>query len=330
MFARARGTINRIRGIARNTAQRFRRAVNNNGLIMAVEHSWSNDYGVGVQGWAFSMEGPIRKAEICVDDICVPINEWHPRPDVCRVYQGCPSQDCGFSVYLPRIARHLIRMRAEVGGRHIGAAVSIKGLPRLMPDGFVDGSAIFNDFVALANDGHLRVLEIGSRIGCPGSRSKRDLFPGARSYTGFDFYRDANTDVVGDAHRLSEYVGRGQFDAVFSNSVFEHLAMPWVAAMEINKVLTLGGITFHSSHFAWPAHAMPWDFWRFSDEGFKVLFSNALGFAASKAGLFSPVRIHPDQIVDEQRMTPLHPGFGGVAILAEKIGEVDQERFRWQ
>jgi hypothetical protein len=111
--------------------------------------------------------------------------------------------------------------------------------------------------------------------------------------------------------------------------------MPWVVAMEINRVLVSGGITLHGSHFAWPAHAVPWDFWRFSDEGFKVLFSSALGFATRKAGLFSPVRIHFDEIAPEWRqqalsMTLLHPAFGGVAILAEKIREIDEDRFRWR
>jgi hypothetical protein len=169
-------------------------------LIAAIEHSWSDDYGVGLQGWVFSTGGSIGEAEICVGDICVPITEWYPRPDVRTVYPQCPTLDCGFSVYLPRIAQHHLRIRALVRGRPVGAAITVKGLPRLMPDSFVDGSGIYNEFIALANDGRMRVLEIGSRVVSPGSQSKRDLFSRACSYTGFDYFPDGNTDVVGDAY----------------------------------------------------------------------------------------------------------------------------------
>jgi len=329
MLARARARIRETLGLALNTAQRVRRALAEESLVAVIEHSWSDDYGVGLQGWAFSKDGSIDEAEISVGDTRVPIAEWHPRPDVCNAYPRCQTRDCGFSVYLPRMVPHRIRITAEVRGRRIAADMTVGATPRLMPNGFVDGGGLFNEFIALANDNNMRVLEIGSRVVSPGSRSKRELFPGA-CYVGFDYYRDDNTDLVGDAHRLSEYVGEGEFDAVFSDSVFEHLAMPWVVAMEINRVLAPGGITFHSSHFAWPLHEVPWDFWRFSDEGLKVLFSNALGFATRKAGMLFPVRIHPDEVVPEQRMLPLHPAFGGVAILAEKVAEVDEDRFRWR
>src|ERR1043165_6505721 len=70
---------------------------------------------------------------------------------------------------------------------------------------------------------------------------------------------------VGDAHELSKFFGT-EFDAVFSLAVFEHFAMPWVVAAEINKVLKIGGLTFHSTHFAFPLHERPWDFWRYTGQ----------------------------------------------------------------
>src|SRR5271168_1555390 len=48
----------------------------------------------------------------------------------------------------------------------------------------------------------MRVLELGSRV-VTGS-NLRPYFSRAE-YVGFDFYEDANVDVVGDAHRLSSY-----------------------------------------------------------------------------------------------------------------------------
>jgi hypothetical protein len=135
--------------------------------------------------------------------------------------------------------------------------------------------------------------------------------------------------VVGDAHRLSAYLGTRRFDAVFSISVLEHIAMPWVLAREINKVLEMGGVTFHATHFAWPLHEAPWDFWRFSDEGLKVLFSPPVGFETVKAGLFHPVQLHPDTLVEGQEVMALTPSFAGTAILAKKVAEVDEGTLAW-
>ncbi|WP_301947686.1 methyltransferase domain-containing protein [Planktothrix agardhii] len=163
----------------------------------------------------------------------------------------------------------------------------------------------------------------------PGSASKRPLFPDYKSYTGFDYYPDSNTDVVGDAHKLSQYFRNQKFDAIFSISVFEHLAMPWLVAREISKIIEVGGIIYHSSHFAWPLHEKPWDFWRFSDEGLRVLFSPALGFEIIKSGLFAPLRLHLDQVNSPQELLATQPGFGGVAILAKKVREVNYDKFRW-
>jgi hypothetical protein len=84
------------------------------------------------------------------------------------------------------------------------------------------------------------------------------------------------------------------------------------------KIIEVGSITYHSSHFAWPIHEKPWDFWRFSDEGLRVLFSPALGFEIIKSGLFEPLRFHLDQVNPSQELLATQPGFGGVAIFSQK------------
>ena len=112
---------------------------------------------------------------------------------------------------------------------------------------FSDGSNIFLDFIEKVNSKASRVLEIGSRMVSPGAGagSKRMLFPKASNYVGFDYYKDSNTDVIGDCHELSRYFKGQKFDAIFSVALLEHLAMPWVVAMEIAKVLEIDGDTFH-------------------------------------------------------------------------------------
>ena len=128
-----------------------------------------------------------------------------------------------------------------------------------------------------------KVLEIGSReVSC--KSTARETFA---DYTGFDYYPGSNVDVVGDAHKLSEYFGQ-EFDIVYSAVVFEHLAMPWIVAIEISKVLKAGGIVFIATHFSFSAHERPWNFFQFSDLGLKALFT-PLGFECIEAGMTEPI-----------------------------------------
>jgi hypothetical protein len=105
--------------------------------------------------------------------------------------------------------------------------------------------------------------------------------------------------------------------------------MPWVSAMEINKVMKTGGITYHVTPFSWPAHERPWDFYRYSDQGLRALFSPALGFEVIDAGMFEPLRMYFDKINPGQEQFSEATGFGSAAILARKVADFDTSRFRW-
>jgi hypothetical protein len=84
-------------------------------------------------------------------------------------------------------------------------------------------------------------------------------------------------DISGDAHRLClTYVVDQQFDVIYSSAVFEHLAMPWVAAYEIQKCLKIGGHLLIETHFSFSSHERPWHFFQFSDMGLKALFCRFL------------------------------------------------------
>jgi hypothetical protein len=139
----------------------------------------------------------------------------------------------------------------------------------------------------VANKPECSILEIGSREVVSKSSCKEHL-PLAR-YTGFDFHEGPNVDVVGDAHRLADYFEPGSMDVVVSVAVFEHLAMPWVVAEEIAKVLRVGGMAFISTHFSWSEHEMPWHFFQFNSTGLEVLFNQRLGFETVEAGKGMPM-----------------------------------------
>ena len=133
----------------------------------------------------------------------------------------------------------------------------------------------------------MRILELGSR-NVTGA-NLRARFSNA-SYIGFDFYDGENVDVVGDVHRLSSYFGEEEkFDLIFSSAVFEHLHIPWVAALEVQKMLKVGGFVFIETHFSFKSHERPWNFFQFSDMGLRALFNNALGFDLIDKGMSNPM-----------------------------------------
>jgi SAM-dependent methyltransferase len=299
-------------------------------LLCNIDQISSNEQGIYITGWMIHRKESPESVSVIAGNISVPIKTWIYRPDVIKAYpEYARNEKCGFSVYIPCQKEHNLIFQTQVGDQTFNKLIKIQGnLSMILPD-YNDGSECFNDFIKRVNDNQLSVLEIGSRIVSRGSVSKRALFPDAKEYTGFDIYPDSNTDTVGDAHKLSQYFDDNSFDAVFSLSVFEHLAMPWIVAREINRVLKTGGITFHSTHFSWPIHETPWDFYRYSDEGLKALFPQTMGYKVLKSGLFSPLRMFLDNFVPGQEELPFHPGFGGVSILAEKKFDVDMKKFCW-
>src|SRR5262249_19828853 len=118
-------------------------------------------------------------------------------------------------------------------------------------------------FVSCLKERKGTLLEIGSRA--RSGNIRRDSLPAGMSYVGLDVKAGDNVDVVGDAHELSELFSPERFDAIMSFATFQHLIMPWKVAIEMNRVLRVGGLVFITSHQTWPMCDVPWDFWRYSD-----------------------------------------------------------------
>lgn len=136
----------------------------------------------------------------------------------------------------------------------------------------------------------MRVLEIGSREVTGESIARKVFSDVGSTYVGFDFYPGDNVDVVGDAHKLSSYFKEDEkFDIIYSTACFEHFAMPWVVAQEINKLLKVGGYIAIETHFSFSSHERPWHFFHFSDLALKVLFSPAMGFSCIDSGMSNPI-----------------------------------------
>ena len=179
----------------------------------------------------------------------------------------------------------------------------------------------------LGNKEGAKILEVGGRAVI--SSGYRDSFSKA-NYTSFDYYPGENVDVVGDAHKLSSYFAEGEkFDLIFSAAVFEHLAMPWLVSVEIAKLLKVGGYVFIETHFSFSVHERPWDFYRFSDMGLKVLFPPALGFECIEAGLSNPIVAKFSSFANEAlKNTPVTGMYCHSGYLGKKVREVND--FDWK
>jgi hypothetical protein len=164
-----------------------------------------------------------------------------------------------------------------------------------------------------------RVLEIGSR-----ARSGNEythIVPSGWEYVGMDVKEGPNVDIVGDAHELAAVVGAQRFDAVFAISVFEHLVMPWKVAVEMNKVLNVGGLVFIATHQSYPLHDVPWDFWRFSDTAWPALFNAATGFEVVDVAHGQRATVVPWAANLATWTVGPHPAWLLSTVLARKTGE---------
>ncbi len=147
------------------------------------------------------------------------------------------------------------------------------------------------------------VLELGTKQSVPGrSTMHRDWVPHASEFLGSDIEHGADVDIVADAHRLSEVVGRERFDVILSCSTFEHLKYPNLAAHEIMKTLKVGGLLFVQTHQSFPLHGYPSDYFRFSREALASLFGTTMGFEVIQTNFDFPAQVYSRREPDLHRL----------------------------
>jgi SAM-dependent methyltransferase len=116
------------------------------------------------------------------------------------------------------------------------------------------------------------IVEIGSRPSAEQEQGPllRDIFPG-RDFIGCDLFEGPNVDRVEDVRRLS--FPDGAVGSVVSVDTLEHVADPLRAVAEMHRVLQPGGVCAIASVMLFHIHEHPWDYWRFTPDGFGLLLA---------------------------------------------------------
>ena len=160
------------------------------------------------------------------------------------------------------------------------------------------------------------ILEIGSRR-IPGNASNlhKDWAPHAAEFIGTDFMEGDDVDVLADLHTLSMTFGTDRFDGVISCSTMEHVQFPWIAAVEIARVMKPGGVLFVQTHHTYPYHNFPADYWRFTEDGLATLFNPQIGFQVVSTASDIPCVIDSDR----DKNLKHYPSYLNVLLIAKKI-----------
>jgi len=118
----------------------------------------------------------------------------------------------------------------------------------------------------------------------------RSLFPG-RPFSGADMSAGLGVDQLQDLHQLglrTESVGT----ALMLDTI-EHVEKPKLALDEIRRCMAADGVLLLTSHFFFPIHQFPSDYWRFTAQGISALLTDFHFSYAGEAGL----RLFPHTVV---------------------------------
>jgi SAM-dependent methyltransferase len=121
--------------------------------------------------------------------------------------------------------------------------------------------------VALAPSVHGRLLDVGC-----GSKPYQKYFE-ASEYIGLDIQgrnKHADRSYDGKTFPFSD----GEFDAVLTSEVLEHVFNPDEFLSEINRVLRDGGVLLLTVPFVWDEHEQPFDYARYSSFGLRHLLES--------------------------------------------------------
>ena len=299
-----------------------------------IDQLWCDQFGVYVAGWIHAHARRVEEIALVSGPHRVATRAFIARPDLLAHYPAHGHvAETGFALYLACPPFTPVMLEAVTAAGTFQVAVEMPphlAAPEELP--WDHPRHPWVDFVEAMWACGGTALEIGAReVGTLSAAAATNPFPPRARRLTNDIHPGPGIDVVADVHALSRVVAPGSLDGVYSVSVLEHLAAPWLAAAEMNRVLRIGGYVFHLVPQTLPIHEMPNDFWRMSDRGLAPLFGPHTGFDIITCGMRGPMRVHPSaaMLALGWRDTPTSPGYAESWILARKVAELPAGAVAW-
>ena len=110
------------------------------------------------------------------------------------------------------------------------------------------------------------VLDMGS-LNSP----YKKFIPSTR-YLTLDINKKNNPDICCDIHNIKWQPN--YFDTIIATEVLEHLKDPKKAVSELYKITKKGGVCIATTRFIYPYHPGPKDYYRFTEDSLKDIFSD--------------------------------------------------------
>ncbi len=118
----------------------------------------------------------------------------------------------------------------------------------------------------------------------------RSVFRG-RAFTGIDMNPGLGVDQLHDLRRLG--LRDGSVGTALLLDTIEHVEDPKSAMAELRRCLATDGVLLLTSHFFFPIHKFPSDYWRFTADGIRATLDGFHRVHAGEAGL----RLFPHTVV---------------------------------
>lgn len=299
----------------------------------AIEVYWTDAAGTYLSGWAHHGPDPVLTVALERGDVAV-AQAPAPRPDLQAFWPDVPEVvGAGFGLYLPGPPDAPVDLVVTTADGTLRVRLDLPAHPLPPPALDVDGAGrdesthALARMVAEAPPGP--VLAIGLRGEDLVQRRTLEENLGDRELVVVDIHPGVGVDVVADAHDLAASLDR-RFSVVYSAMLLEHVVAPWLLAGQVNQVLVPGGISAHVAPTAWPEHAQPNDFWRFTTAGLAELFGPRTGFEVLDVGSYGELRLHPvGPWVHDQHVMPAFPTPGSSWVLSRKTRELGDGEVRW-